>query len=127
MNEIFKYLLTAITFFIIDIIWIRLFAMSMYQKYIAEIMTSTVRPLPIILFYIFYPLILYIVLKLINVSSLQNLLIISFLIGVLAYGTYNLTNMGILKEWNWSIVIIDTIWGGALTAISMYIIHLLNK
>ncbi len=127
MNDIFKYLLTAITFFVIDIVWIRLFAMSMYQKYISEIMTSTVRPLPIILFYIFYPLILYVVFKIVNVSSLQNLLILSFLVGVLAYGTYNLTNMGILKEWNWNIVIIDTIWGGLLTAVSMYVIHLLNK
>ncbi len=125
--EILKVLGTISAFFIIDIIWIRLFAMNMYQKYIQDIMSNSINALPVILFYIFYPIIVYIMYKIVNIDNLFQILLFGFLAGVLAYGTYNLTNMGILKTWNWNIVILDTIWGGLLTMITMYLIYLMNK
>jgi len=40
------------------------------------------------------------------------------LLGALAYGTYEFTNMATLKGWSWTMVIVDVSWGLALTAVS---------
>ena len=40
--------------------------------------------------------------------------------GFVAYGTYNLTNMATVKGWSPTVVFVDMIWGGSLTAFSSY-------
>ena len=40
----------------------------------------------------------------------------SFVFGLVAYGTYNLTNMATIKGWSPQVVIVDMLWGGILTA-----------
>jgi uncharacterized membrane protein len=37
---------------------------------------------------------------------------------LICYGTFELTNMSVLKHWEWSVVIPDMIWGAALTALA---------
>jgi len=51
----------------------------------------------------------------------------AFLLGIFVYGIYELTTMSLLKEWKWSTVIIDTIWGGILFASTIYITRGLLK
>jgi hypothetical protein len=43
------------------------------------------------------------------------------MLGVLAYSTYELTNMATLANWSWKMVILDTTWGGILTAITCFV------
>ena len=43
------------------------------------------------------------------------------LLGLVAYGTYELTNMATLANWSWKMVILDTTWGGILTAITCFV------
>ena len=38
-------------------------------------------------------------------------------LGLLAFGTYEITNYVILKDWNINLVIVDTLWGIIITAI----------
>ena len=38
--------------------------------------------------------------------------------GVVAYGTYNLTNMATIKNWSVNVVIVDMVWGGILTGVA---------
>jgi uncharacterized membrane protein len=38
--------------------------------------------------------------------------------GLVAYGTYDLTNMATINSWNWQIVVIDMSWGTIATAIA---------
>ena len=38
--------------------------------------------------------------------------------GVVAYGTYNLTNMATIKDWSSTVVLVDMLWGGFLTGFS---------
>ena len=56
-----------------------------------------------------------------------NFLIKAFTFGLVAYGTYNLTNMATIKGWSPSVVFVDMIWGGSLTAFSSYFGILLAK
>jgi uncharacterized membrane protein len=40
----------------------------------------------------------------------------AFLLGVLIYGVFECTNMGIFKKWELKTVLMDTLWGGILFA-----------
>ena len=50
-------------------------------------------------------------------GSLQD----AFLLGILSYGIYDMTNMALFKEWDMSLAIIDIILGGALFTLTTFI------
>jgi len=107
-------------FLFIDIIWLSQSVNYFYSPHIGDLLRETPLILPAILFYLIYPLgvtILVIVPKLDN-GSLRSILFNGLVLGVVAYGTYNLTNMAALKGWSVNVVIVDMIWGGVLTGIS---------
>ena len=45
----------------------------------------------------------------------------AFLLGLVIYAIYELTNKTIITNWNWSTVFIDSLWGGVLFMIVSYI------
>ena len=58
---------------------------------------------------------------------LKTIFINGFVLGFIAYGTYNLTNMATLEGWSAKVVIIDMIWGGFLTGVSVLLGTLISK
>jgi uncharacterized membrane protein len=44
----------------------------------------------------------------------------AFLLGVVIYSVFELTNMTIFNKWKMSSVILDTLWGGTLFAITTW-------
>ena len=38
------------------------------------------------------------------------------LVGLVAYGTYDLTNLATVQAWTWRLALVDTAWGTVLTA-----------
>ena len=57
----------------------------------------------------------------------EKVIYTGFIFGLVAYGTYNLTNMATVKGWSPTVVIVDMIWGGSLTAFSSFIGLLIAK
>ena len=51
----------------------------------------------------------------------------AFLLGLVIYGVYETTSYALLKNWSIVTVIIDTLWGGALFAITTYIVNMLRN
>ena len=51
-------------------------------------------------------------------NGLTKSLYTGFIFGLVAYGTYNLTNMAVIKDWSPTVVFVDMFWGGSLTAVS---------
>jgi len=47
----------------------------------------------------------------------------AFLLGLVIYAIYELTNKAIISNWNWLTVFIDSLWGGILFAIVTAIIY----
>ena len=74
------------------------------------------------MFYIIYVVGLAVVIiePSINFDDTSKFLFKAFMFGLVAYGTYNLTNMATVKGWSPSVVFVDMIWGGSLTAFSSY-------
>lgn len=50
-----------------------------------------------------------------------------FVFGIVLYGTYDMTNYSLLKQWPLKVAVVDILWGGTLCAISGCIAAYLNK
>lgn len=45
----------------------------------------------------------------------------AFLLGTLSYGVYDMTNMALFKDWDITLAVIDSIWGGTLFTFTTFI------
>lgn len=50
----------------------------------------------------------------------------AFLLGLVIYGVFETTNMALFTKWAWLTVIIDTLWGGILFAVTTSIVKLIK-
>jgi uncharacterized membrane protein len=50
----------------------------------------------------------------------------AFFLGILIYGVYESTTYAILKQWKLKTLIIDTLWGGILFALTTGIVYLVS-
>ena len=50
----------------------------------------------------------------------------AFLLGLVIYGVYETTTKALFHKWSWITVLIDTLWGGILFALTTYIISLMR-
>lgn len=48
----------------------------------------------------------------------------AFLLGLIIYGVFETTNMALFTKWSWLTVLIDTLWGGILFALTTFIVRL---
>jgi len=50
----------------------------------------------------------------------------AFLLGLLIYGVFETTNMALFTKWAWLTVIMDTLWGGVLFALTTSIVKVIK-
>ena len=115
-------LISALIFLIIDVIWLSFSVKSFYRPNIGHLLLETPVMWAAILFYLIYVIGLAVVIiePSLDYQNTQKFLIKAFMFGLVAYGTYNLTNMATIKGWSPNVVFVDMIWGGSLTAFSSY-------
>jgi uncharacterized membrane protein len=51
----------------------------------------------------------------------------AFILGCFVYGVYETTSKAILKNWEWRTVVLDTLWGGVLFAITTGVTYSVYK
>ena len=115
-------LIAAFIFLIIDILWLSFSVKSFYGPRIGHLFADKPVIWAAAMFYIIYVVGLAVVIiePSINFDDTSKFLFKAFMFGLVAYGTYNLTNMATVKGWSPSVVFVDMIWGGSLTAFSSY-------
>lgn len=126
---IYSFVFASVIFLIIDIVWLSNAVKSLYRPQLGSLLTEKPVMWAAILFYFIYTIGLTLLIlrpAIINDSSFQALWT-GIIFGIVAYGTYNLTNMATIKNWSPLIVFIDTSWGGFLTGISSFISVYLTK
>ncbi|WP_417264628.1 DUF2177 family protein [Celeribacter sp.] len=117
------YVSTALIFFIVDAIGLRLLIKPVFERHIGHLFADPFRLGPAALFYLGY---VAGVLWFVSWPALKDndpvaALIGGVLLGLLAYGTYEFTNYATLKDWSLQQVLTDTIWGGILTGMSAWV------
>lgn len=111
------YALTIPVFFAIDMVWLGLIAKPFYAKHLGHLMAAKVRWTPALLFYLLYiaGILFFAVLPALDKGSLGRAVLSGALLGLLAYATYDLTNLATLRDWPLLVTIIDLLWGMVLT------------
>ena len=100
----------------LDALWLGLLAKDFYRHEMAAVAAAEVRWLPAALFYFCYPAGLIGLALIPAAETLSGAVLRAGLVGLVAYGTYDLSNMATLKQWNWSLALTDTVWGTFLSA-----------
>ena len=113
-------LIASLIFLIIDVIWLSFATKSFYRPLIGNLLSDKPVMWAAALFYILYVfgMALVVIQPCIDATSLFKTVYTGFIFGLVAYGTYNLTNMAVLKGWSPTVTFVDMFWGGSLTAIS---------
>lgn len=115
---IISYLLTAIVFFAIDLLWLGVVAKGLYNKYLGNLLSDQVNWTAAIIFYLLFivGIFIFAILPAVDKASLSKAIVMGALFGFFTYATYDLTNLATLKDWPLTIVFIDITWGAVLTA-----------
>ena len=112
------YISGLIAFLVIDIIWLKYVALSFYREQIGHLMVDKPNLGIALVFYLVY--IVGIVILAVNPALEKGQWMIAVLygglLGLVAYGTYDITNLATLKGWPSIVAIVDMIWGTILTA-----------
>ena len=46
----------------------------------------------------------------------------AFLLGLVIYAVFETTNLALFQKWSWLTVVLDTLWGGILFALTTFIV-----
>jgi len=112
------YLIALTTFFAIDMVWLVLVAKDFYKQQIGFLMNPNVNWLAAIIFYLLFivGLVIFVITPAIKSGSWTQALLLGALFGLIAYATYDLTNLATLKDWPILVTIVDLIWGAVLAS-----------
>lgn len=113
-------LATLVAFLIADGIWLGLVMPDTYRAWLGGHMLDMPRYAPAILFYLLYTtgVMVFAVLPALRAGTLSKAAQLGALLGLVAYGTYDLSNYATLDFWQLPMTIVDIIWGGVLSCIA---------
>lgn len=114
---IFMYLATLVTFVAIDLVWLMWLARPTYVAEMGSLLKKEPQLAAAVAFYLLYAagLVFFAVVPGIRVGSILYALFLGAGLGLVAYGTYDLTNLSVVEGFNWRIAMIDLAWGTALS------------
>lgn len=107
-----------VAFLAVDLLWLGVFARRYYLKHLGRFFAEKVKWPAAILFYLFFlaGIMIFAVRPSVERNSVSAALEWGLLYGLFTYATYELTNLATLKDWPTPIVVVDILWGMALSA-----------
>jgi uncharacterized membrane protein len=121
MNKyLLAYLTAAVVMVALDMLWLGVLAKSMYQQAIGHLMADQPKVAAAVLFYALYAmgLLVFAVAPYAEDTGWGKTVVMGGLFGLIAYATYDLSNLATLKNWPVSLAVIDMAWGAALSAVT---------
>jgi uncharacterized membrane protein len=123
------YLSTAVIFLGLDAIWLRNAADLLYRPMLGAILLERFRLMPALLFYLLYVsgVVKFAVLPALESGRWTTALVSGAWLGLIAYGTYDLSNQATLKVWPTLVTTVDLCWGTCLTASASVLAYMATK
>lgn len=115
------YGLTAVIFFIIDLLWLGVVAKGLYARYIGGLLRDQVIWPAALAFYAIYigGIVLFVLAPALRDSlSVGTTALLGGALGFFAYSTFDLTCLALLRNWSLTITLIDIAWGAVLTGMT---------
>lgn len=109
------YVSAAMLMLVFDVVWIGVVARDFYQQGIGHLMAASPRLDAALLFYVVYVLglLVFVIAPQAQMRGGTWLSAMSrgALFGLVAYATYDLTNLATLKDWPVQVALVDMAWG----------------
>ena len=114
---ILLWIVAAVLFLAIDMVWLLWVGRSIYVTEIGDILRQPPNMAAAGAFYILYMtgLMIMVIWPAFQAQSVSQALMYGALLGLIAYGTYDLTNLAVIKGFTTRIALIDMAWGTVLT------------
>jgi len=102
----------------IDAVWLTLATEWLYRPHMADLLADSFRPLPAVIFYLLYAAgLVGFAVRPLETATAARAALRGACLGLVAYGTYDLTNHAILRSWSTLLTVADMAWGTVLTAV----------
>ena len=123
MTYLVLYAVTVVVFLGLDVVMLKKVMYPMFSSNIGSMMLDAPKMGPAAAFYLFY---VGGVLWFASIPALQSgqpsqAFVAGFVLGLLAFGTYEFTNFATLRGWVIQMVVVDVVWGGVLTGTSAWV------
>ncbi|MEM8570619.1 MAG: DUF2177 family protein [Pseudomonadota bacterium] len=123
MTIVILYLVTTVTFFVLDAIGLRFVIKPIFDRNIGHLYADPFRLVPAAGFYLAYVggLLWFVSIPALRNDNTVEAFMNGAILGLLCYGTYEMTNYATLADWSLEQVIADCIWGAVLTGTTAWI------
>ncbi|MBK8837661.1 MAG: DUF2177 family protein [Hyphomonadaceae bacterium] len=105
---------------VLDLLWLGVIAKGWLAQQLGPLIREQIMPIPAILFYLLYAagLGFFAVQPSLGDGDWLRAAAVGAFFGLVAYGTYDLTNLATIKSWPLPMVIVDLVWGAVLSGVS---------
>ena len=119
MQIIVTYIAMFLVFVIVEALMLTFFMAPFFSRYIGHLMRPQINLYVTLLYYVLYVagVFYFCYFSGFKLGSLQQTLISGFLLGLLCYGVYDITNFLVLKDWKIQMTLVDMFWGGIVTSL----------
>lgn len=120
MKYLIAYAAVAVVFLVCDIIWLGWVARDFYRDQLGGMMADPIQIVPAVAFYLLYVfgVVVFVIAPALASGRITDALMYGALFGLVAYGTYDLTSLAVLKGFPAPMAYADMAWGAAVTAVS---------
>lgn len=110
----------AITMLVLDAIWLTTMVPRIYQPQLGSLLAERPNLAVAAVFYLLYlvGVVVFAILPALEARSWFTALGFGALLGLVAYGTYDFTNLSTLRNWPLALSLIDVAWGMVLTGVT---------
>lgn len=107
------YLTALIIFLVLDMFWLGLVAKNFYQQQLNFLLKAKANLLVALIFYFIFifGLVVFVIAPGVVKKSVSDVIMYGALFGLVAYSTYDLSNLSAIKNWPFMVTIVDLLWG----------------
>lgn len=119
MKSLLAYFTVAGILLVLDLIWIGFLARGFYREGLGSLMADNVNITAAFGFYLIYSigLFVFVVQPALTTGDWKSAAMMGALFGLVAYATYDLTNLAVLKDFPLNVAVVDMAWGASVSAV----------
>lgn len=120
MQVLMAGLCASVIFLVLDGLWLGVVAKGFYVRQLGPLMRSSFLLVPAIAFYLLIvaALLWFAILPAADAGDWSSAALNGAILGLAAYGTYDLTNLATMKGFPAPLALVDMAWGGVLSAVT---------
>jgi len=123
------YVVSLLVFLGIDFVWLSTMGDRFYRRHLGELMAASPKLGVALMFYLVYVVgvLVLVVFPALDAGSLAKAVLGGALLGLVAYGTYDITNLSTIQGWPAIVAVVDLAWGTTLTAVVSAVGYLVGQ